>query len=66
MPWQVKVPALSLRGLGPLLWHRFNPWAENFYLPHTRPKYNKKKSLPERFQGGRKPGWQVGWAEVRE
>ena len=39
---QVKYSALSLKWLGSLLWHRFNPWPRNFHMPCMWPK-NKKK-----------------------
>ena len=30
---QVKDPALSLKWLGLLLWHGFDPWSGNFHMP---------------------------------
>ena len=32
MAWQVKDPVLSLQWLSLLLWHRFDPWPENFHM----------------------------------
>ena len=35
---QVKDLALSLQWFGSLLWHRFNPWPQNFHKLHMWPK----------------------------
>ena len=35
--WQVKDLALSLLWHGLQLWHRFDPWPQNFSVPQTRP-----------------------------
>ena len=37
---QIKGPALSLLWLGLLLWHGFDPWPWNFYIPPVWPKTN--------------------------
>ena len=37
----VKDLALSLQQLGPLLWHGFNPWLRNFYMPQVQQKKKK-------------------------
>ena len=34
----VKDLALSLQWLGLLLWHRFNPWPQNFHMQWVWPK----------------------------
>ena len=38
MTQKVKDLALSLQWLESLLWHRFNPWPENFHMPWALPK----------------------------
>ena len=38
---QVKGSALSLQGLGPLLWYRFNPSPGNFHMSWTQQKKKK-------------------------
>ena len=35
---RVKDLALSLQWFGSLLWHRFNPWPQNFHKLHMWPK----------------------------
>lgn len=30
--------ALSLQALGSLLWHKFDSWPRNFYIPRVQPK----------------------------
>ena len=39
----VKDPALSLQCLRLLLWHRFEPWSGDFYMPKAWPKRKKKE-----------------------
>ena len=39
----VKDSALSLQRPRSLLWHRFQPWPRNFYMPQVEPKKKKKK-----------------------
>jgi len=39
----VKDLTLSLQQLGSLLWHEFNPWPGNFYMPWAQPKEKRKK-----------------------
>ena len=41
MQW-VRDPALSLQWLGRQLWHEFDPWPGNFYMPQVWPKKKKK------------------------
>ena len=44
----VKDPMSSLQQLGSLLWHRFDPWPRNFYMPwawHPRPPCKKKTKV---------------------
>ena len=38
----VRDPALSLQGLGLLLWYRFDPWPGNLYMLQVQPKTNKQ------------------------
>ena len=42
MAKQVKDLALSLKWLGSLLWHGFDPWPENFHMLRAWPKKKKK------------------------
>ena len=44
----VKDPKLLLHWLGSLLWHGFEPWSGNFYMPWAWPK-KKKKTLNWRW-----------------
>ena len=39
---QVKDPVLSLLWLRSLLWHRFDPWPQNFCIPQVKQKKKKK------------------------
>ena len=41
---RVKDPALSLQQLEQLLWHGFDPWPGNFYMPWLWPKKKKEKT----------------------
>ena len=41
MAQQVK-DLVSLQWLKSLLWHRFDPWPRNFYMPWAVPKKKKK------------------------
>ena len=43
MAQQVKDPALSLLGLGSLLWCGFHPWPGNFHMPWAQPKRTKER-----------------------
>ena len=66
MRQRVKDPALSLRQLGLLLWHGFDPWLRNLYMPGERTKKKKKKhklSLPNLRHVLLGPGW-CPWPEV--
>ena len=38
----VKDPVLSLLWLWSLLWHRFNFWSRNFWMPQAQPKKKKE------------------------
>ena len=44
----VKDPVLSLQWLRLLLWHGFDPWPRNFYMPQVWPE--KKKKIIEQRQ----------------
>ena len=45
-------PASSLQQLGSLLWHRFNPWYENFHVPQAQQK-GMGSGREGRKEGGR-------------
>lgn len=38
MAQQVEDATLSLKRLGLRLWHGFNSWLRNFYMPRAQPK----------------------------
>ena len=53
---QVKDPALSLQWFGLLLWHRFDPWLENFHMPRAWPKKKKREGgRPEKKKWKKSP-----------
>ena len=43
----VKDPALSLQGLGSLLWCMFDPWPGKFHMPW---EYKKKKKKEMKYE----------------
>ena len=52
MAQQVKDPVLSLQQVGWLLWHRSDPWLENFRITPAKPKKEKKEKEKERKEIG--------------
>ena len=46
----VKDLALSLEWAGYLLWHRFDPWLGNFYMPWAQPPPPPKKNAQSKTE----------------